>query len=481
MKDATVYDAVVIGGGPNGLTAACLLARAGRRVLLVEARETVGGATASAALTLPGFIHDPGSAVHPFGVVSPVFRSLELQRFGLRWVQPPAPLAHPLDGGRAVLLERSVSATAAGIGRDGSAYHRLMAPLARWWQRIQPTVLDPLRFPPHPVAAARFGLRALWPLTRLARTLFREEAAPALMAGLGGHSFLPLEAPLSAAPALVLAALGHTAGWPVPRGGAQTIADALAACLRAHGGEIRTGWHVEHIDDLPPAGAYFFNVTARQLLQIAGERLPPGYRRRLQRFRYGPGVFKLDYALDGPVPWAAPECGRAATVHLGGTLDEIAAAELAPHRSEHATHPYVLLAQPTLFDPSRAPQGKHIVWAYCHVPSNSTLDMTAAVEAQIERFAPGFRNRVLARSTMTCADMEAWNANLVGGDISGGLPDWRQLFARPTLSLRPQRTPAAGIYLCSSSTPPGPGVHGMCGYHAAVAALRDAMHAVGDG
>jgi phytoene dehydrogenase-like protein len=467
------YDAVVVGAGPNGLTAACLLARGGWRVLVIEARETVGGGASSAALTLPGFTHDLGSAVHPFGVASPVFRALELERYGLRWAQPPAPLAHPLDGGRAVLLARGVRATAGGLGRDGPAYARLMAPLARWWHRIQPFVLDPLRFPPAPFAAARFGLRALWPVAVLARGLFRGEAARALLAGLGGHACLPLEAPLSAAPALVLGALGHAVGWPVPRGGAQALADALAACLRVHGGAIRTGWRVTHIDELPPARAYLFDVTPRQLLQIAGERLPAGYRRRLARFRPGPGVFKLDYALGGPVPWANPACARAATLHLGGTLAEIAAAERAPHRGEHAGRPFVLVAQPSLFDPARAPAGNHTLWAYCHVPRGSVVDMAAAVEAQIERFAPGFRGRVLARHTMDCAAMEAWNANLIGGDISGGLPDWRQLLTRPIASRCPHRTPAPGIYLCSSSTPPGPGVHGMCGAHAARAALAD--------
>lgn len=461
------YDAVVVGAGPNGLAAACLLARAGKRVLLVEANERLGGAASSAALTLPGFTHDLGSAVHPFGVASPVFRSLGLERFGLRWVQPPAPLAHPLDGGRAALLERSVARTARGLGRDGAAYYRLMAPLARLWPKIQPTVLSPLGFPPHPVAAARFGLRALWPARLLARMLFRGAAAPALLAGLAGHSFLPLEAPLSAAPALVLGALGHAVGWPIPAGGAQAIADALAACLRAHGGEIRAGRPVRHIDELPAARAYLFDLTPAQLLRVAGERLPAGYRHRLARFRHGPGVFKLDYALDGPIPWAAPACLRSATVHLGGTLAEIAAAERAPHRGEHAARPYVLLAQPSLFDPGRAPAGKHVAWAYCHVPAGSDVDMTAAIEGQIERFAPGFRDRILARHAMSCAQMEAWDANLIGGDISGGLPDWRQLITRPVVSLSPWRTPAAGIYLCSSSTPPGPGVHGMCGAHAA--------------
>ena len=467
------YDALVVGAGPNGLAAACVLARAGRRVLVIEAEERVGGGVSSAPLTLPGFTHDLGSAVHPFGVASPVFRSLGLERYGLRWVQPPTPLAHPLDGGRVVTLERSVRATAAAMGRDRAPYYRLMAPLARWGGRIHPLLLDPLRLPAHPVAAARFGLRALWPAALLARALFREEAAPALLAGLAGHSFLPLEAPLSAAPALVLGALGHAVGWPIPCGGAQAIADALAACLRAHGGEISTGWRVASLDELPPAPAVLLDVAPRQLVAIAGDRLPAGYRRRLARFRRGPGVFKLDYALDGPVPWANPACARAATLHLGGTLEEIAAAERAPHRGEHAARPYVLVAQPSLFAPTRAPEGRHTLWAYCHVPGGSAVDMTAAIEEQIERFAPGFRARVLARSAMDCAAMEAWNANLAGGDISGGLPDWRQLLTRPTLSLRPHRTPAPGLYLCSSSTPPGPGVHGVCGAHAARAALAD--------
>lgn len=471
---ATHYDAVIIGSGPNGLAAACMLAQAGKRVLVLEARASIGGAVSSAELTLPGFRHDLGSAVHPFGVASPVFRRLRLERYGLRWIQPPVPLAHPLDGGRAVLLERSVAATAAGLGRDRAAYTTLVAALVRWWHAIQPTVLNPVRFPPFPLAAALFGMRALWPITLLARAFFREEAAGALLAGLAGHSFLPLEAPLSAAPALVLGALGHVVGWPIPQGGAQALANALGACLRAYGGELRTHHRVEDMGDLPPARAYLFDVTPRQLVQIAGERLPPAYRRQLQSYRYGPGVFKLDYALDAPIPWTNAACARTATVHLGGTLAEIAAAERAPHQGMHTVAPYVLLAQPTLFDPTRAPAGKHVVWAYCHVPHGSGADMRSAIEAQIERFAPGFRNRILACSAMDCAAMEAWNANLIGGDIAGGLPDWRQLFARPTLSLHPHRTPAPGIYLCSSATPPGPGVHGMCGAHAALAVLDDA-------
>jgi phytoene dehydrogenase-like protein len=467
------YDAIIVGAGPNGLAAACVLARAGRRVLVLEASEYIGGGISSAERTLPGFIHDLGSAVHPFGVASPIFRSLGLERFGLRWIQPPAAVAHPLDGGRAIVLERSVAATAAQLGRDGAAYERLMAPIVRRWERIQPLVLNPLRFPANPIAAAHFGVRSLWSVRFLANLCFRHEEARALLAGLGCHSFLPMEAPLSAAPALVLGALGHAVGWPIPQGGAQAIADALAACLRSYGGEIITDHFVEQMADLPAAPAVVFDVTPRQLIHIAGEQLPAGYRRRLERFRQGPGIFKLDYALDGPVPWAAPACGRAVTVHVGGAFDEIAYSERAPQRGEHVSSPAILLAQPTLFDPTRAPAGKQIVWAYCHVPHGSTVDMTDAIESQIERFAPGFRSRIIARSSMNCRDMEAWNPNLLGGDISGGIPDWRQLLTRPVVSLHPHRTPVPGIYLCSSSTPPGPGVHGMCGAHAADEVLRD--------
>lgn len=467
------YSAVVVGAGPNGLAAAITLAQAGQQVLVIEARDKVGGAASSAELTLPGFTHDLGSAVHPFGVGSPFFQALPLERYGLRWVQPPTPVAHPFDNGDAALLERSIRATGATLGRDAAAYWRLMAPLVRGWPRIAPTVLNPLSFPRHPFVVARFGIYALLSIRLLTQTLFRDEPARGLLAGLGAHSFLTMEAPFSAASGLVLGVLGHVVGWPSPRGGAQAIADALARYLIDLGGTIVTGQRVEHWDDLPAASAVLFDTTPRQLLDIAGDRLPDSYRRKLQRFRQGPGIFKVDYALDGPIPWAAPGCTWAGTVHLGGTLDEIAVSERAPHHDQIAERPYVLLAQPTLFDDSRAPRGKHIVWAYCHVPRGSREDMTARIETQIERFAPGFRERIIARSTMDTAAMEAYNANLIGGDISGGLPDWRQLVTRPVVSLNPYATPTPGIYLCSSSTPPGPGVHGMCGYHAAQAVLRD--------
>jgi phytoene dehydrogenase-like protein len=467
------YDAVV-GAGPNGLAAAITMARAGRSVLVLEARETVGGGSRSGELTLPGFVHDICSAIHPLGLASPFMRSLPLEAHGLRWVHPPAPLAHPLDDGSAVVLERSVAATAtrANLGRDAAAYRRLMSPLARDWRRLVRDILGPLRFPRHPFALARFGMEALLPASVLARALFRDERARAIFAGMSAHSILPLGRPVTASFGLVLGMLAHGVGWPVARGGSQQIAGAMASYLRSLGGEIVTGRQIESLDALP-AQTVLLDVTPRQLLQIAGERLPPGYRRQLGRYRYGPGVFKVDWALDGPVPWKAAACLRAATVHLGGTLEEVERSEQAVWRGEHPERPFVLLAQQSLFDPTRAPEGKHTVWAYCHVPHGSTLDMTERIEAQVERFAPGFKERVLARHTISARQMQHYNPNYIGGDINGGAQDLRQLFARPTLSLVPYRTPARGIYICSSSTPPGGGVHGMCGYHAARAAIRD--------
>ncbi len=467
------YDAIIIGAGPNGLAAAVALARAGRSTLVREAEADVGGGVRSAELTLPGFVHDICSAIHPLGVASPFLRALPLAEHGLRWVYSPAPLAHPLDDGTAVLLDRSVAATAAALGRDGTAYHRLVAPLVRRWEPIADATLAPLLPPRHPLALTHFGMRALWPASLLARTLFRGQRARALFAGMAAHAILPLEQPFTSAFGLVMLLFGHAVGWPFPRGGAGQLSAALDSYLRALGGEVRTHTRVESLDQLPPARAILCDITPRQLLAIAGERLPDGYRRALGRYRYGPGVFKVDWALDGPIPWAAPECRRAATLHLGGTLDEIAESERAPWRGEHATRPFVLLAQHSLFDPTRAPDGKHTAWAYCHVPNGSAEDMTERIEQQVERFAPGFRARILARSTMGPAEMQAHNANYIGGDINGGAQDLAQLFTRPVARLDPYATPARGIYLCSSSTPPGGGVHGMCGYWAARSALRD--------
>ncbi len=466
------YDAVIVGAGPNGLAAAITLARAGRSVLVIEGKETVGGGTRSCELTLPGFVHDICSAIHPLGVASPFFRDLPLADYGLAWVFPPAALAHPLDDGTAILVERSVAATAAQLGPDAGAYRRLLGALAADWRHVLAEMLGPLRFPRHPLSMVRFGLPALLPAASLARTLFRGERARALFAGMAAHAMLPLTWPGTAAFGLMLGALAHAVGWPMARGGSQAIADALAAHLRRLGGEIVTGRPITAISDLPPAAAVLFDVTPRQLEQIAGGRLPDAYRRKLRGYRYGPGVFKVDYALDGPAPWRAAACLQAGTVHIGGTLDEIAVAEAAIWRGEHPERPYVLFVQQTPFDPTRAPVGQHTAWAYCHVPHGSTMDMTARIEAQIERFAPGFRDRILARSTRHAAAMEAYNPNYIGGDINGGVQDLRQLFTRPVARLDPYTTPVKGLYLCSSSTPPGGGVHGMCGYWAAQSALR---------
>ena len=466
-------DAIVIGSGPNGLGAAITLAGAGRSVTVFEAQDTVGGGARSEKLTLPGFVHDVCSAVHPLAVSSPLFRSLPLERHGLAWVHPQLPLAHPLDGGTAAILHRSLDATAAALGPDEAAYRRLMSPLVRDWDKLVPQLLGPLlRVPRHPLAMARFGLRAARSARGLAERTFRDEPARALFAGLAAHSMLPLEQPLTASIGLFLGAAGHAVGWPFARGGSQAIADALADHLRSLGGEIVTGRSVDSLDDLPPADVFMLDVTPRQATRIAGSRLPDRYVRRLARYRYGPGAFKVDFALDAPIPWTAEACGRAGTVHVGGTLAEIAGAERAVAEGGHPDQPFVLVAQQSLFDPTRAPEGKHTAWAYCHVPNGSTVDMTDRIEAQIERFAPGFRERVLARRVTSPASFEQHNANYVGGDIAGGAHDGLQLLFGPALRPVPYSTPARGVYICSSSTPPGAGVHGMCGYFAARAALR---------
>ena len=470
-------DAIVVGSGPNGLAAAIVLAEAGRSVLVLEAADTVGGGVRTAELTLPGFRHDVCSAIHPLGLGSPFFRTLPLSEHGLEWIHPPAPLAHPFDDGTAALLERSVDATAAQLAGDETAYRRLMVPLVRSADALLDETLKPLRLPRHPLLLARFGLSAIRPAQAFARSRFDGERARGLFAGLAAHSMLPLTKPTSAAFGLVLGMLGHAVGWPLPRGGSQTLADALGAHLRSLGGEIECGQPVESLAELPPARAVLLDVTPRQLVHLAGDRLRGTYRRRLQGYRYGPGVFKLDLALDGPIPWKAPECARAATVHLGGTLAEIAASEAAPERGKHAERPFVLLAQQSLFDPSRAPDGKHTAWAYCHVPNGSAVDMTDRIEMQIERFAPGFRDRVIGRHAMGPPELQRYNANYVGGDINGGIQDVRQLFTRPVARVVPYSTPLPGVYLCSSATPPGGGVHGMCGYWAALAALRGAPRA----
>ena len=468
----TQYDAVIVGAGPNGLAAAVTIAQQGRSVVIFEAADTIGGGTRTAELTLPGFKHDVCSAIHPLALASPFFRALPLNRHGLKWIQPSAALAHPLDDGTAVLLWRDMQTTVEGMGRDGSAYQRLMAPFVRNWQALLREILGPLRPPRRPFLMARFGLLAIRSARSLAKARFQGERTRALFAGLGGHSMMPLESPLTAAFGLMLGSLAHAVGWPMAAGGSQAISAALADHLDSLGVEIITGRRIESLEELPAARAVLLNTAPNQLSEIAGDQLPSGYRQRLARYRYGPGVFKVDWALDGPIPWTASQCLEAGTVHVGGTLDEIAAAERAVGQGEHPERPFIILAQQSLFDPSRAPEGKHIAWGYCHVPNGSSFDMTKRIEAQIERFAPGFRDRILKRHTRNAVEMEGYNANYVGGDINAGVQDTRQLFTRPLPRLSPYTTPAKDLYLCSSATPPGGGVHGMCGYHAARVALK---------
>jgi phytoene dehydrogenase-like protein len=465
-----VNKAYVVGSGPNGLTAAIVLARAGLRVTVLEAQPTVGGGTRSAELTLPGFVHDVCSAVHPLAVSSPAFAELPLRQHGLEWIHPPAALAHPFDDGTCALVERSIAGTAAQFGRDAHIYERIVSPLTARWNELIPDILAPPHFPKHPLLLALFGVLAPWSATFTARALFREPRARAVFAGMAAHSILPLEDAVSAAFGWVLTIAAHAVGWPIPRGGSQSIANALVSHFEKSGGRVVTGSPVDSLDGFESDALILCDVTPRQLLQMAGKKLPESYRSKLEGYRYGPGVFKLDWALDGPIPWKAPDCARAATVHIGGTLEEIAAAERAPWEGKMVERPFVLLAQPSLFDPTRAPAGKHTAWAYCHVPNGSAENMTDRIESQIERFAPGFRARILARHTMGSAEMERRNANLVGGDINGGAQNVGQLFLRPTASF--YRTPVPNLFLCSSSTPPGGGVHGMCGWHAAKAALE---------
>ncbi|MEP6687964.1 MAG: NAD(P)/FAD-dependent oxidoreductase [Gemmatimonadales bacterium] len=466
-------DAVVVGSGPNGLAAAIVLARAGLKTVLREGQSTVGGGLRSAELTLPGFTHDLCSAVHPLALSSPFFRTLPLEAHGLEWVQPPAALAHPLDDGHAAMLERSVDATAVGLGAGGDDWRRMHEPFVSVWPELAGDVLaPPLRLPRHPIMMARFGLQALLPATRVARRL-HGTSARALFAGNAAHSFLALDAWGTAAFGLLLSVAGHAVGWPIVRGGSQRLADALVEHFLSLGGELEAGQPVEHLDELGGARVVILDLGPRQVARLAGDRLPARYRRTLERYRYGAAAFKLDWALDGPVPWTAPECLRAATVHLGGTLEEIASSEAVHEQGEVHERPFVLFVQPTLFDPTRAPAGRHTAWAYCHVPNGSTLDATERIERQVERFAPGFRERILARSVLTPADFERRNANLIGGDINGGRMDLAQVFARPVARPTPYRTPLRGVYLCSASTPPGGGVHGMGGFFAATAALAD--------
>lgn len=466
------FDAIVVGSGPNGLSAAITLQKAGLSVLIVEAKATIGGGMRTAELTLPGFKHDICSAIHPMAMGSPFFANLPLHEYGLEFVHAPLPAAHPFDNGKAAILSRSIDETALSLGKDGSAYLNLIKPLVESWPKIVDDVMGPLGFPKHPLLLAQFGLKAMQPSSWIAKGFVTEEAK-GLWAGMTAHSIQPLTNYSSAAIGMVLSAVGHLYGWPIPKGGSQSIADALASYFIALGGKIETNFPVKSLNQLPSSNAVLFDVTPKQLLQIAGEKFSPLYKWQLERYRYGMGVFKVDWALDGPIPFTATECSKAATVHLGNTFNEIAAGEQLAASGRHPEKPFVLLAQQSLFDSTRAPEGKHTAWAYCHVPNGSTEDMTLAIENQVERFAPGFKDQILAKNVMNSSQIEAYNPNYIGGDINGGIIDIGQLFTRPALRISPYRTSVKGVYICSSSTPPGGGVHGMCGYHAAKTALED--------
>lgn len=472
MGDVNEVDAVVVGSGPNGLAAAIELGRRGAKVLVIEAASELGGGNRSAELTLPGFVHDVCAAVHPLGILSPYLRTLPLEDHGLRWIRPRASVAHPLDGQPAVLLRRSVDATVDDLGGDARAWRRLVSPFLRDPHGLLDDVMGPLRIPRHPIAMLRFGLHAMRSAAGLARGRFEGERARALFAGCAAHSILPLETPFSAAVGLLFALTAHVEDWPVAAGGSARITDALVAYHRSLGGLVETDRTVRSLADLPSARVVLFDTDPLQLATIAESILPASYVRRLRRYRFGPGVFKLDWALDGPIPWRDPRCLEASTVHVGGGLDAICASERAPFAGEHASAPFLLVCQQSEFDVTRAPEGKHTGYAYCHVPAGSTVDMTAAIERQIERFAPGFRDRILARHATSAPDFARYNRNYVGGAIAGGVADAFQLFTRPVARLDPYSTPHPALFLCSASTPPGGGVHGMCGYHAAASAWK---------
>jgi phytoene dehydrogenase-like protein len=468
----TKFDAIVVGSGPNGLAAAIALQQEGISVLLLEGKNEIGGGMRSAEITLPGFIHDICSAIHPMAAASPFFTSLPLEEHGLEFIYPPLSAAHPFDDGTAAVLSSSIEETANSLGKDAKTYHSLLGSVVRDWPAIAGDVLGPVGFPSHPIPFTRFGLKALLPASVVAR-YFTTKEARGLWAGMAGHALQPLTNLTSAAIGFVLLAQGHMQGWPLPKGGTQSIANALASYFKSIGGKIETNSYVRSLEQLPCHKAVLFDVTPKQLLEIAGHKFSSFYRWQLKNYRYGMGVFKVDWALDRPIPFAASQCSLAGTVHLGNTYEEIAQGEQRTWDGQHAERPYVLLAQQSNFDPSRVPTGKHTAWAYCHVPNGSTKDMTVAIENQVERFAPGFKDTILARHTMNTLQMNEYNPNYIGGDINGGVIDIRQLFTRPALRSSPYRTSTKGIYICSSSTPPGGGVHGMCGYNAAKRALRD--------
>jgi len=467
-------DAVIVGSGPNGLAAAITLAQAGWKTLVIEGSDTLGGGMRSGERTLPGFVHDICSAVHPLANASVFFRDLPLDRYGLRWIHSPHELAHPLDEEWVILADRSLELTAAGLGVDSHAYRQLMTPFSENIHKLLDDLHGPFPLPPrHPILTARFGIKGLQSALRLAHRSFNTREAQALFAGMAAHSILPLDSPGTAAAGILMGITLHSVGWPIAAGGSQRIADALINYLKTLNGEVTTGWQVKSLEELPAARVILLDIAPKGFISIAGDSLPTRYRHQLEKFHYGAGIFKIDYALSDPVPWKNPACAHAITVHVGGTIEEISDSESSLVRGELAEKPFVLLSQPTAFDPSRAPAGKHIAWAYCHVPNGSTVDMTSRIEAQIERFAPGFQDCILERHTTNSKQLEAYNPNYVGGDISAGQQDIVQQFARPVVSLNPYRTPLKGVYLCSSSTPPGGGVHGMCGYRAAQQVLKD--------
>lgn len=467
------YDVVVVGSGPNGLAAAIALQQKGLSVKLLEAKSTIGGGMRSLPLTYPGFVHDVCSAVHPLAIYSPFFKTLPLEQYGLEWVFPEIALAHPFLNGRAAILKTSLDETANSLSGDAAAYRKFFSPLMESWDEIGPGLLGPLQFPSAPLKLAKFGIHAIRSATGLANQLFEEEYAKGLFAGLAAHTIKPLDHSLTSAIGLVLAIVGHKVGWPFPKGGTQTLADALAAYFIAIGGTVETNALITSYNQLRFARIKVFDLTPKQLLRLKDLHFPYLYKKQLARYQYGPGVFKIDYALKEPIPFTATECNRAGTVHLGGTLEEIAHSEREVWYGKIPEKPFVLLSQPTVFDPSRAPENKHTCWAYCHVPAGSQMDMTALIERQINRFAPGFQDLIIGRHVMTAVDMEDYNANYIGGDITGGVTNFAQLFTRPAIRLSPYSTPIPDVYICSSSTPPGAGVHGMCGFHAAKKVYKD--------
>jgi phytoene dehydrogenase-like protein len=473
MSPRHSYDAIVVGSGPNGLAAAISFAKTGRSVLVLEAQPTIGGGARSAELTLPGFVHDVGSAVHPMAVATPFFRSLPLDAHGLRWIDPPAAMAHPFDRGPSAVLRKSIESTGATLGPDAGSYDRLIRPILDHWEEISADALAPVHLPRHPITTGRFGLSALRSAESLAKSRFIGELARGLFAGLCTHTIMPLTRLGTSSIGLVLAAVAHRIGWPIPAGGSQSISNALASYLRSLGGEIATDSRVATLADVPSARTIFLDVTPRQAIAIAGDRFSASYRSALADYEYGPGACKVDWALSEPVPWRDPACAEAGTLHLGGSLAEMVVSEAAPWNGEHADKPFVLVAQPSVFDPTRAPPGRHTLWGYCHVPNGSDVDMRDRIESQIERFAPGFRDCILERRVTRASELPLGNANLVGGDIGAGANTLRQLLFRPAILRDPYRTSVKGLYLCSASTPPGGGVHGMCGMYAARSALAE--------